>query len=171
MGVPSRVEAIRIARRHKLKQRGIKRGSRVVQESRRTGIPLSLACSILVQESSGGQNLFGSDAVKNPVKGGKVTKARYEEYLRFRKAGWGMQGVGPMQLTWYEFQDRADREGGCWKPTINMRVGFSILAELISSSGEHDGVRRYNGAGPAAERYASIVLERGDQFERMFEAD
>jgi hypothetical protein len=76
-----------------------------------------------------------------------------------------MQGVGPVQLTWWEFQDEADRRGGCWKPAINMEVGFERLAALVRRNGLRDGIRAYNGSGPAAERYADKVLERLRHFE------
>lgn len=54
------------------------------------------------------------------------TEANYREYVRNRTQC-GMQGVGPTQLTYYTFQDRADQLGGCWRPEINIRVGFESL--------------------------------------------
>ncbi len=119
----------------KLRRNGVKHPRMTIAEARRVGLPLSYALAFLEKESSGkdhdgsakiGLNLFGNDPVDNPVKGGFVTEARYREYLRHRRAGRGMQGVGPCQLTWWEFQDMADREGGCWKPDANMRVGFGV---------------------------------------------
>src|SRR4051794_30203410 len=111
-----------------------------VEEAATVGLPLSYALAFLEKESSGtdsdgsrafGLNLFGHDAVANPVKGGFVTESRYDEYLHHRRAGRGAQGVGPCQLTWWEFQDRADALGGCWKPECNMRVGFGVAKALI----------------------------------------
>src|SRR4051794_32988682 len=80
---------------------------RVVLEARRAGIPISLGCAFLTQESNCA-NVFGHDGVRNPVKGGRVTRARYREYLHYRRLGWGNQGVGPCQLTSPGFQDSAD---------------------------------------------------------------
>ena len=106
--------------------RGLKSPKATIAEARRAGLPLSYALAFLEKESTGtdadgttrfGLNLFGHDAVRNPVKGGFVTQARYSQYRTNRQAGLGMQGVGPCQLTWYEFQDRADSLGGCWMPS------------------------------------------------------
>ena len=58
-----------------------------------------------------------------------------------------MQGVGPCQLTWWELQDAADAQGGCWRPEINMRVGFGHLAALVKRYGECRRRAPYNGSG------------------------
>jgi len=65
-----------------------------------------------------------------------------------------------MQLTWYAFQDEADRLGGCWDPRINIRVGAQTLGKLVRQHGLAAGIARYNGTGPAAQRYSRQVLER-----------
>ena len=146
-----------------LREHGCKYGLIAVEEALHVGLPISYAAAFLEKESSGkdaggqagfGLNLFGHDPVQNPVKGGFVTRARYAEYLRFRRAGKGMQGVGPTQLTWYGLQDAADRAGGCWHPRFNMRIGFAQAKLLIAQHGRQDGVAMYNGSGSAAERYA-----------------
>jgi hypothetical protein len=75
-------------------------------------------------------------------------------YNRARKAGvnfaWrtagptgrgGMQGVGPAQLTYYSYQDDADKEGGCWKPRQNIRIGLRLLKSNIRRLGEWGGVK------------------------------
>jgi hypothetical protein len=145
---------------------GLKYPRTTVEEARRVGLPLSYALAFLQKESSGrdagrpafGLNLFGGDGVANPVKGGLVTPARYAVYLRNRKRGMGMQGVGPCQLTWYALQDMADQMGGCHKPRFNMRVGFAQAKALIRDFGKHGGARRWNGSGAAAEAYAADWL-------------
>jgi hypothetical protein len=150
----------------RLDQHGLKYPRTTVEEALRVGLPLSYALAFLEKESSGrdadgsafGLNLFGNDSVRNPVKGGTVTAARYAEYLRNRKRGLGMNGVGPCQLTWFALQDLADDMGGCHKPRFNMRVGFAQAKGLIRQHGKHDGARRWNGSGPAAERYADDWL-------------
>lgn len=147
---------------------GLKYPRTTVEEARRVGLPLSYALAFLEKESSGrdadgpafGLNLFGNDPVKNPVKGGTVTAARYAEYLRNRKLGLGMNGVGPCQLTWFALQDLADEMGGCHKPRFNMRVGFAQAKGLIRQHGKRGGARRWNGSGPAAERYADDWLRK-----------
>ena len=105
--------------------------------ARSSGLKLALACALLEKESSGGQNVFGHDPNTIFAGAGEVTKEKYLEYRRRRIAAGNrtMQGVGPCQLTWWELQDEADREGGCWKPDVNMRVGFRRLATLINAHG------------------------------------
>jgi hypothetical protein len=146
------VSDLRLAR--KLKSAGFQNSLRTIWEARRADLPLSYAMAFLEKESGKGQNVFGHDAVRNPIKGGKVTRSRYLKYKRYRQVGLGMQGVGPMQLTYYTLQDQADRLGGCWNPRYNMRVGFAHASNLIKRYGVHNGVARYNGDGPAAEAYA-----------------
>lgn len=146
------VTDIRLAR--KLKKAGVHNSLRTIYEARSAKLPLSYALAFLEKESNRGQNLFGNDAVRNPIKGGAVTRSRYLLYKKYRNQGLGMQGVGPMQLTWYEFQDKADALGGCWKPKYNMRIGFRLAADLIRRHGKFAGVARYNGTGSAANAYA-----------------
>jgi hypothetical protein len=124
-----------------------------VLEARRANLPLSYAMAFLEKESDKGLNVFGHDPVKNPIKGGAVTKDRYLRYKGYRRAGLGMQGVGPMQLTWYSYQDAADALGGCWKPKFSLRIGFKVAADLIKDHGVKGGVTRWNGAGAAADAY------------------
>jgi len=144
-----------------LKRYGFKNPYTLLYEADKAGISHVTAAALTEQETGTGRNVFGHDPVRNPApKGGTVTKARYLEYKRNRKAGLGMQGVGPLQLTWWEFQDEADRLGGCWKVRYNYRVGFHHLAALIRQHGWHEGVKRYNGSGPAAENYRRAMKEK-----------
>lgn len=132
-------------------------GRLIVEESRRGGIPISLGCA-LVEQESGFHNVFGHDLVKRgQVRGGKVTRTRYARYKLLRKLGRGMQGVGLTQLTWFQFQDQADALGGCWKPTYQLRVGFNLVRELIGEHGQVAGIAAYNGRGLAADRYSHEV--------------
>ncbi|MDX6632758.1 MAG: hypothetical protein QOG26_763 [Solirubrobacterales bacterium] len=153
----SRIEKRRYA--HKASKHGAHRARLILDEADRTGIMLSLGLA-LVEQESGFQNVFGHDGVRNPVRGGPVTKDRYLAYKHYRKAGYGMQGVGLTQLTWYSFQDRADALGGCWKPRWQLRVGFEVLAANIRQHGQHAGIAAYNGSGPAAQHYADQVIAR-----------
>ena len=86
----------------------------------------------------------------------------YTEYKRRRgpKGKGGMQGVGPMQLTWYSIQDDADTIGGCWHPRANMQAGFQRAADLIRRKGMNLGIKAYNGSGPQADRYLAQMLPR-----------
>jgi hypothetical protein len=145
----------------RLRAEGVLRPQAVVEEAKRAGLRLPLACALLEKESGGGRNVFGHDPTIF-VGAGEVTRAKYREYKKRRVASGNrqMQGVGPCQ-----FQDTADREGGCWRPEVNMRVGFRHLAALIDQHGEADGARRYNGSGEAAEAYSRDLLAKAKVWE------
>jgi hypothetical protein len=145
----------------RLRAGGIVHPQVTIAEAQHAGLRLAVACAMLEKETAGGHNVFGHDPTIF-VGAGKVTKAKYLAYKKQRVASGNkrMQGVGPCQLTWYEFQDEADREGGCWRPEINIRVGFRRLAANIKQYGEADGARRYNGTGPAADAYSADLLRR-----------
>jgi hypothetical protein len=146
----------------KAKRHGANYSLRIVREARRAGIPVSLGFALIEQES-GFRNVFGHDPTVF-VGAGKVTRKKYLQYKLARDANAPrrrlMQGVGPAQLTWFEFQDAADRMGGCWKPACNIRYAFQHLAVLIESKGETGGIAAFNGSGPAAQRYAVQVRAR-----------
>jgi hypothetical protein len=150
----------------RLRAEGVARPQAVVEEAKRAGLRLALACALLEKESGGGRNVFGHDPTIF-VGAGEVTRAKYREYKKRRVASGNrqMQGVGPCQLTWWEFQDTADREGGCWRPEVNMRIGFRHLVALINQHGEADGARRYNGSGDAAEAYSRDLLAKAKVWE------
>ncbi|MGH2933869.1 MAG: NlpC/P60 family protein [Gaiellaceae bacterium] len=139
-----------------MKQGGIVNPTATLSAAREVMLALPYACALLEQETSGGHNVFGHDNVRNPIKGGDVTKSRYAEYKRFRDLGLGANGVGPTQLTWPGYQDRADALGGCWDYGVNLRVGFSILRANIRQSGVYRGFWNYNGS----EAYAKQVMPR-----------
>lgn len=150
---------------------------RIIWEARRAGLPISAGFA-LVEKESAFRNVFGHDptpSIPESWKGSEVTKAKYETYKRNRKAGRGMQGVGPTQLTWYEFQDRADALGGCWKTSANIRVGLGILGGYYKSyKAKHFSTetalrlaaRDYNGTGPAADAYGRDFIVRYDKWHR-----
>lgn len=143
---------------------GLVNSLRALWEARDAGISPSLALAMLEQES-GGRNVFGHDPTIF-VGAGEVTKEKYLAYRAKRRASGNrlMQGVGPMQLTWWEFQDGADDLGGCWVVKYNLRYGFRRLAHLIDEHGTWEGVERYNGSGPAAENYRRSVKARYDKW-------
>lgn len=162
----------------KLRKLGIVIPVRMLKATREAGLPISLAASVLTQESGGGHNVWGHDPTifvggydaKNKHNyGPNVTKNGYLAYKAQRgSAGqYGMQGVGPCQLTYFAFQDKADEAGGCWDVLANMRVGFQSLAANIRRDGLHAGVAAYNGSGPAAEHYAVTVLGRSETYARF----
>jgi hypothetical protein len=152
-----------VAKRH-----GLQNSLRALWEARSAGISPALALAMLEQES-GGRNVWGHDPVQFPKAwmGKPVKKAHYLEYRKNRRAGrWGMQGCGPMQLTWWEFQDGADDLGGCWVVKYNLRYGYRRLRDLIALHGLWTGVQRYNGSGPMSERYVREVQEKYEKWHK-----
>ena len=152
------------SRRHRragaaLRAAGARYEDAIVREARRHGVPVSLVCAVLEVET-GFQNVFGHDAVRNPVKSPPrgllaVTEERYKQYLHFRRQGLGNQGVGPMQLTSPGLQDRADALGGCWKVDPNIRVGVEYLAGNIQRLGLYRGVSPTTARPPTPTRCAA----------------
>jgi hypothetical protein len=153
----------------RLKELGIVNPQWTVEAAKNVGLELAIACAFLEQESGGGRNVFGHDRDGQgnyifPAMDGTVavTEELYTEYKRRRgpKGKGGMQGVGPMQLTWYSFQDRADELGGCWHPRANMQTGFEHAADLIRRNGMNLGIKTYNGSGAQADHYLQQMLPR-----------
>lgn len=143
---------------------GIQHPADVIEAAQTTGLPLALACSLLDQESAGGHNVWGHDPVETGgvyAPGSEVTAAAYRAYKpRADRGEIGRQGVGPCQLTGRAWQDAADNRGGCWDPKANMLAAFTGLVALTNQYGLPDGVRRYNGSGPAAEQYRDRMMTR-----------
>lgn len=132
------------------KQHGILNPVIAWNAARRAGIPFWVMCAFLMQESGGGSNIYGHDigpdGYPRPFWGhGEVTEANYAAYkierdlginhkARFSAIGRRTQGVGPMQLTWYSFQDEADALGGCWKKSVNMLIGAKIIKQYYDEA-------------------------------------
>jgi hypothetical protein len=158
--------AIDRARRHGVHAAYAEAIMRSTSRYQHVGFALGLA---LIQQESGFRNVFGHDptsSIPRSWMGTLVTRAKYRVYRAARKLGRGMQGVGPGQLTWYETQDLADQRGGCWRREINIDVAIATLAARIRDYGYADGIRRYNGSGPAAERYSREVRARAAAWRR-----
>ena len=132
-------------------------GRLIVQYARKYGVPISTAFALIDHESDF-RKVFGHDPTIF-VGAGEVTKAKYLDYRAKRRASGNtkMQGVGEGQLTWWETQDRADQHGGCWTADANVKVSLMTLAALIKQHGYVTGIARYNGSGPAADRYSREV--------------
>ncbi|NYG07956.1 hypothetical protein BJ986_002443 [Phycicoccus badiiscoriae] len=141
---------------------GTKRATEVVELAALAGLELAAAATLLEKESGGGDNVYGHDPVQTGgfyFMGGPVTKANYTLYKKHR-ATLGAQGVGPCQLTFPGFQDRADARGGCFDWRVNALVGFEILSGNITALGVQKGFRAFNGTGPAADKYATDAMNK-----------
>jgi soluble lytic murein transglycosylase-like protein len=162
--LPRDVALAKVANAH-----GAKYSLRIITEARKNKVPISLAFA-LVQQESGFRNVFGHDpthSIPENWKGTVVTVDKYKVYKKNRPSS-GMQGVGPCQLTWYEYQDHADALGGCWKPRYNIAVAMEHLGNMLQSYQRHEAIKRYNGGGVAAERYANEVESRMQSWHRIF---
>lgn len=159
--------------------RGMKNSLRALTEARalNPNVKPSIVVALLEQETSDGSNVWGHDPPPNggtgSLGGEIVTEDDYKAYKRRRDAGGkgrgGMQGVGPLQLTWWEFQDRADAAGGCWIARCSIRVGIQIAGALIEELGERKGLAVYNGgASNPNYRYAEQVLAKADRWHDRF---
>ncbi len=145
------------------KNAGIRRPVLAWEEAARVGVPYYVLCAYLVQESAGGYNIFGHD--DSIYRGaGIVTKDKYLAYKkeRDRLVTRRMQGVGPMQLTWWEFQDRADIYGGCWVPKYNVRVGAELLVKYHEEHTWHDVARLYNAGSLEGDRGQEYARRNGE---------
>jgi hypothetical protein len=145
-----------------LAKHGTQRAAEVVELAAAAGLELAAAATLLEKESGGGHNVWGHDNVSTGGhydKGAEVTEKAYRNYKADRNRI-GAQGVGPTQLTFKGFQDRADERGGCFDWRVNCAVGFEVLADHIRANGVRDGFRAYNGSGPAAERYADDAISK-----------
>lgn len=136
------------------------------QRSKPEGLDYALLCAVLMEESSGGHNVFGHDPTIF-VGAGTVSKTKYMAYRKLRNAVHKFQGVGGMQLTYGAYQDDADKAGGCWLPQFQMRIGIGVLSRNIAKYGLWGGVAAYNGTGDAARAYANAVLTIRQTFEHL----
>lgn len=154
---------------------GIVNPIRAYQEARRAKIPFAVLCAVLEQETGGGRNVYGHDRDSNGniIWHGKtgtvpVTRKNYAQYKKWRLAHGNklMQGVGPCQLTWYSYQDRADQYGGCWNVRYNIRVGCEMLRDSFKQEGNwHGAFKRYNGS----EAYADEVTKRLNKWRNLLQ--
>lgn len=145
---------------------GMEGSLRLLMEARRAGLSQSLGLALRTQETGirGDGNVFGHDPTIF-VGVGVVTKSKYLRYKAQRGRNPGRcQGVGPLQLTYWSIQDRADELGGCWLVKFNYRVGFEDLATLIADHGERKGLAIYNGGSRRPNYQYADSVERFQRF-------
>lgn len=94
------------------------------------------AGALVLNESSGGYNVYGREGATPELYGAAVTEENYKTLYVPRRATEGLNGVGPTQITALTFQDEADALGGAWDAYYNCCVGFHNFHELVSSQGE-----------------------------------
>lgn len=122
-------------------------GNIIVEEADRAGLALEAACA-LVEQESGGRNIFGCDGGnvgdRPPYCRQKCTKERMRALIRHIKAGGISNGTSVCQLTYPPFIYEAETLGGAHVPRNSMRVGFKLLYSYFSKYGALDGYGSYN---------------------------
>lgn len=146
------------------KANGVLMPRRLYWAAKWADIPYSTACAYVMQETSGGKNEWGHDGGDEyPFCGhgdGIVTKVNYTVYRIEAERTGKRQGVGPLQLTHWSTQERADAMGGCWKPYINMKTAFEMLRGFITAGlSDREVAARYNGSESDG-RYATELVGR-----------
>lgn len=150
---------------------------RLVLEAHRRDRPVSAILAFCEQES-GFRNVFGRDVTSSgrvsgiPARwaGKRVTKWRYRWY-RVRRRVLGAQGVGPMQLTYPGYQQEAERDGGCWRTSVNIATGVRIIDALWRQYGSLPrAAAAYNSGNAALDgpggRYAREVTAKQTRWHR-----
>jgi hypothetical protein len=148
-----------IATASKAKLYGAKYALRIVYEAKRVNIPVS-ALFALIEKETNFQNIFGHDPTIFSG-AGTVTKTKCLAYKKARHHDL-MQGVGPAQLTWWGYQDKADALGGSWVPKWNIHVGAEIFSGVYHSTRGsvrtklHAAAAAYNGSEAYADDYMKL---------------
>jgi hypothetical protein len=146
------------------KREGFLRPLLTVAALRQGNIKPQTAAALLSKETGNGSNIFGADhgpcGDAPPYCRQNVTERRAK---RLRESEFS-NGVGPTQLTFKGYVDRARRAGGEWKPYVNMAAGFTIFRELFDSERNSiwGAAKRYNGRA----EYANDFVKRRDAYER-----
>lgn len=157
----------------KLRNAGHKNALRIVIECRHRHagvIPVSLGMALQEQESNG-RNIFGADQ-NAPFTHLPVTKERVLKLVEHVRNGGVSNGVGPLQLTFLPFIEEANRDGGAWKPSVNIATGLNIIAGHVKQHGERGGLAAYNGGTPKSTKglkYAKEVLERKERIHALLD--
>jgi hypothetical protein len=113
-------------------------GRVIVDEAERADLHVDLACALVEQESNG-RNIFGCDhgnvGDRPPYCHQAATKERVQALRTGGSYRHGMNGIGPVQLTWWEFVEKAEALGGAHIPANNCRVGFTDLVSMLDVEG------------------------------------
>jgi hypothetical protein len=150
-------------------------GTVIVEEAEKAGLELPLACA-LVEQESGGANVFGADhpeaaeyPTEPPYYRVRVTSERVQGLLfHIERYGYGASnGTGIVQLTYPPLIREAEAMGGAHRPRYQCRVGFRLLKQYIDEYGTRRGIGAYNGgAANPNMAYAWSVLEKRNEWRR-----
>jgi hypothetical protein len=154
------IELARIANRH-----GAEYSLRIILEARRhRHINISDAFGLFEVET-GFRNVFGCDWGPGIACCHlNVTEAR----ARAVRRGGRPNGIGPGQLTSFGYVDLANRDGGVWKPGVNIATSLDILEGHIAALGRVKGIGAYNGGrGNPVMSYYRKVNERAKRWHQI----
>lgn len=130
--------------------------------SKRLGLRYALGYGLVEQESNF-QHVYGHDS-GGLFPGHRVTHANYREFREhlIRTSGGGANGVGLTQITYFPYIRGAP---GLWRRRTNVRFGLGLVAGLVGTKGEREGLAEYNG-GPSnpSYGYADEVLSRASRW-------
>jgi hypothetical protein len=138
-------------------------GELIIEEAKLASLGLALACA-LVEQESGGKNLFGADfgsiLAHRPVDAQGVG-----DLLRFVSYGGPSNGVGLTQLTYPPLIKEAEALGGAYLPRYQLRAGFRVLRDYLGRYPLRQAIGAYN-RGPSNPNYdyAASVLTRRDEW-------
>lgn len=124
-------------------------GREIVEEARRAGLDLAVACGLIEHEGAGAQHIFGCDYGSSyrgspPYCNDAVTRERVVALIKNISGGGGSNGIGQTQLTYPPFIYEAERMGGAHVTRNLLRVGFQILAGDMKRYGLREGLGAYN---------------------------
>lgn len=126
-------------------------GKTLVEECRQMGpggLWVSTAAA-LVEQESGGRNIFGCDWGNTwtkvpPYCQVPVTADRVKKLIANVKEGGGQNGVGLTQLTTIQYVLDAELMGGAHLPRFQMRRGFKLLNDLLDNYDYLNALEAYN---------------------------
>lgn len=156
-----------------LKKNGIvDNAETLVSAAKAVGIDLAIAAAFVERESHG-RNVFGSDPGGAFSGGGVVTEAKYKQFTALVAAGHTSNGVGPLQLTYFEYFPQAERQGlKLWVPYDNMVFGLRLikgyLGGSVSSNAINNAGQLYNSGHPGgAPEYGKDVAAKAARWKQL----
>lgn len=101
------------------------------------------------EQEGGGKNVHGCDAASLERDCNKpVSKASVQRLIdHYQKTGVS-NGIGPMQITWFPFIQKAENMGGAHILRNSMTVGANYLNDLLNRYGYLNALEAYNDGNP-----------------------
>ncbi len=144
-------------------------GALIISAAREARLALADACA-LVEQESGGKNIFGCDA-GGPFCHEPVTRELVQRLINqkgYKTGDAPMQGVGLTQLTWFSFVLSAEERGGAHLPINQCLVGFNLLRSYLQKYPRERAIASYNageGNWMAGRAYAAQLMQKSKVWE------